>query len=104
MTDVVDTISLLCGFVIIFSGVYLLNFSDGDGVSKPTGERFADGELAVSSGYSRARLASHETFRSSEETQYEDRNGLMRSHDAETDGYLLQDLSRDGEERVGERR
>lgn len=43
-TDAVNTISLLCGFLIIFSGVYLLNLSRED----PEGHRLLaerDGEM-----------------------------------------------------------
>lgn len=44
-TDPVNTISLLCGFLIIFSGVYLLNLSRGD----PNGKQLtANGRASVS--------------------------------------------------------
>jgi hypothetical protein len=43
-TSAVNTISLLCGFLIIFSGVYLLNLSREDpNGSKAFGSRFTDG-------------------------------------------------------------
>lgn len=44
-TDTVNTISLLCGFLIIFTGVYLLNLSreDPDGMELGIRKRHADG-------------------------------------------------------------
>ncbi|CAN9097882.1 unnamed protein product [Alternaria alternata] len=43
-TSAVNTISLLCGFLIIFSGVYLLNLSREDpNGNKAFGSRFTDG-------------------------------------------------------------
>ena len=43
-TSAVNTISLLCGFLVIFSGVYLLNLSrdDPDG-NRTLGNNFSDG-------------------------------------------------------------
>lgn len=40
-TDTVNTVSLLCGFLIIFSGVYLLNLSKDD----PNGHQLLAGKL-----------------------------------------------------------
>lgn len=46
-TDPVNTISLLCGFLIIFGGVYLLNLSRSD----PSGRRImANGSASYSEG------------------------------------------------------
>ena len=40
-TDAVNTISLLSGFLVIFTGVYLLNLSRGD----PDGEKLMNGQI-----------------------------------------------------------
>lgn len=41
-TDAVNTISLLCGFLVIFTGVYLLNLSRGD----PNGHQLLNGHVS----------------------------------------------------------
>ena len=41
-TDAVNTISLLCGFLVIFTGVYLLNLSRGD----PNGHKLLNGNVS----------------------------------------------------------
>ena len=41
-TDAVNTISLLCGFLVIFTGVYLLNLSRED----PNGHKLLNGHIS----------------------------------------------------------
>lgn len=79
MTNSIGTMSLLCGFLIIFSGVYLLNYHENepDGSSGrcrrlATGEDVEDGEED-----GRTRLSLQELPRFSGETQCEDRSRLM---------------------------
>jgi hypothetical protein len=92
MTDTVKTITLLCGFVVIFAGVYLVNFSsniaDGHGVS---GERSPNDSVTSGPGFFRPRLSSADSRRTSEETQVDDdRKGLMHSYEVESEGVELQ--------------
>jgi hypothetical protein len=104
MTNGISTLSLLCGFVIIFSGVYLLNYSgnDADG-QKSSDERLVDEiETDGTTRIARTRLSLQGLPRFSEESQFEDRTGLMHSYEGRADGYMLRDISRDGEERVNE--
>ncbi len=104
MTNGISTLSLLCGFVIIFSGVYLLNYSgnDADG-HKSSDERLADEiEADGTTRIARTRLSLQGLPRFSEESQSEDRTRLMHSYGGRDDGYMLRDISRDGEERVNE--
>lgn len=59
-TDAVNTLSLLCGFLVIFTGVYLLNLSRGD----PEGHRLLNGKIADEDGIPTDPLASLQTRRS----------------------------------------
>ncbi|MCJ1261326.1 hypothetical protein MMC22_001190 [Lobaria immixta] len=79
VTDTIETISLLSGFLIIFSGVYLLNYpsNDADGY-KSSIERLANGAVTDGAGDVRISLVSQDSSRSSEETQCEDRTGLIK--------------------------
>lgn len=123
--------SLLCGFLIIFSGVYLLNYPDGnphaDGYKSPGGERLEvddDYEAVVADDTAAAedvvrtrqqRLPLQDLdllsprFSDETETQGGDRTRtkLMQSYDDGVrsnngGGYILRELSRDGEEGVDE--
>lgn len=107
-TDAVNTISLLCGFLVIFSGVYLLNLSrhdpdgrklvpskeddDDDGV--PT-----DGIASFSTRRSMQARRSTDPHRRSSSSVYlngtGDREGLMRSYDAENGVIGLTELRED---------
>jgi drug/metabolite transporter (DMT)-like permease len=107
-TDAVNTISLLCGFLVIFSGVYLLNLSrhdpdgrklvplkeddDDDGV--PT-----DGIASFSTRRSMQARRSTDPHRRSTSSAYlngsGDREGLMRSYDVETGVIGLTELRED---------
>ncbi|OKL64222.1 hypothetical protein UA08_01023 [Talaromyces atroroseus] len=116
-TDAVNTISLLCGFLVIFSGVYLLNLSrldshqhsmlaskdeDEDGV--PT-----DGIASFSTRRSmQARRSTDPHRRSSSYSSVAflngnaDREGLMRSYDAENGVIGLTELREDNDAGDGE--
>jgi magnesium transporter len=104
-TDAVNTISLLCGFLVIFSGVYLLNLSrtDPDGrtllTGKPDDEDGAptDGISSLSTRISmQARRSLDPHRRSSSSMFYQngqaDREGLMSSYDAENNIISLNEL------------
>ncbi|RAO66252.1 uncharacterized protein BHQ10_002264 [Talaromyces amestolkiae] len=94
-TDAVNTISLLCGFLVIFSGVYLLNLSrhDPDGRQLLASKDDEDGVPtdAIASFSTRrsmqARRSTDPHRRSSSSIAFlngnSDREGLMRSYDAE---------------------
>ncbi|PCH01791.1 Magnesium transporter NIPA [Penicillium occitanis (nom. inval.)] len=94
-TDAVNTISLLCGFLVIFSGVYLLNLSrhDPDGRQLLASKDDEDGVPtdAIASFSTRrsmqARRSTDPHRRSSSSIAFlngnGDREGLMRSYDAE---------------------
>jgi len=45
-SDAINTLSLLCGFLVIFTGVYLLNLSRGD----PEGRRLLNGKVPDEDG------------------------------------------------------
>lgn len=110
-TAAVNTISLLCGFLIIFSGVYLLNLSrdDPDGRSA-LGNNFSDGPPSDAiSGFPtrrsmQARRSTDSGFRSpflgqhsGSRTSLGDRRGLMSDYDAENQ-FELGDLAEDSDE------
>ncbi|WEW54666.1 hypothetical protein PRK78_000086 [Emydomyces testavorans] len=114
-TDSVNTISLLCGFLIIFAGVYLLNLSRTD----PDGHTMLNGKLDDEGGVPTDGIASLQTRRSlqsrrsmdhrrsSSSITYfhgsSDREGLMRSYDVEAGAFGLTDLAEesDGDGRNG---
>ena len=75
--------SLLCGFFVIFLGVYLLNYSrnNPDG-RESSGERLS----SVADGGEVVQI----TSRSSEESQLEDQTRLMQSYGVGNDEYVLQ--------------
>ncbi|MCJ1467695.1 hypothetical protein MMC07_006320 [Pseudocyphellaria aurata] len=107
-TDAVNTISLLSGFLVIFTGVYLLNLSRGD----PDGHRLLNGNLE--DGVPTDGIASLQTRRSmqirrsieahrlsSGSTGFGtrgDRQGLIHSYDEENGGFGLTDLAEYGDE------
>ena len=70
--------SLLCGFLIIFSGVYLLNYHE-ENVDGSLNERLADEDVTDRDGDVRTRFSLQELPRFSGETQCEDRTRLMQS-------------------------
>lgn len=58
--DAVNTLSLLCGFLIIFTGVYLLNLSRGD----PNGHQLSQRKMLDEDGVPTDGIASLQTRRS----------------------------------------
>ncbi|KAI9897082.1 hypothetical protein N3K66_008104 [Trichothecium roseum] len=89
-SNVVNTLSLLCGFLITFTGVYLLNLSRGD----PNGQRLAAGRAGddatgtdmVSSFQTRRSMQarrSGDPSRHSLNSMHGDREGLIRAYDEE---------------------
>ena len=109
-TDAVNTISLLSGFLVIFTGVYLLNLSQGD----PDGQHLLNGKTSmdavptdgIASIQTRrsmqARRSSMEARRlSSSSISYGrggDREGLIHAYDEENVGFGLTDFTGDSED------
>ncbi len=109
-TDAVNTLSLLCGFLVTFSGVYLLNLSRGD----PDGRRLLNGKEpsgvptdGISSLQTRRSMQAQRSFEngrlSSGSISYSrgagagDREGLIHAYDEENGGFGLADLTEDSE-------
>ncbi|KAI0971680.1 magnesium transporter NIPA-domain-containing protein [Xylaria arbuscula] len=88
-TDIVGTLSLLCGFLITFAGVYLLNLSrkDPDGMKMLAGQGTdVTGTDMVSSIQTRLSMQSRRSQdpRGSIGSRgHSDRDGLMRAYDEE---------------------
>ncbi|KAH7128402.1 magnesium transporter NIPA-domain-containing protein [Dendryphion nanum] len=109
-SSTVNTISLLCGFLIIFSGVYLLNLSrnDPDGRNQ-LGNQFTDAPPSDAiSGFPtrrsmQARRSTDSGFRSpflagnGSARQSSDRRALMQDYDVENQ-FELGDLVEDSDE------
>ncbi|KAI4174009.1 MAG: hypothetical protein LQ343_002572 [Gyalolechia ehrenbergii] len=107
-TDTINTISLLSGFLVIFTGVYLLNLSRGD----PDGHKLLNGkreEGIPTDGITGLQTrASMQTRRSVDARRISsgsagfggrgDREGLVHSYDEESGGFGLTDLTEDSEE------
>ncbi|KAK9772447.1 putative Magnesium transporter NIPA4 [Seiridium cardinale] len=99
--DAVNTLSLLCGFLVTFTGVYLLNLSRADpNGDKMLGRRGTDigGTDMISSVQTRLSMSA----RRSMDPRYSvgsqgDREGLMRGYDEEA-GFGLTDLAEDSED------
>ncbi|KKA26045.1 hypothetical protein TD95_000346 [Thielaviopsis punctulata] len=86
-TDAVNTLSLLCGFLITFTGVYLLNISNSasNGQGNRAGNYDITGTDMISSLQTRLSMQSRRssTHRMSIGSQHGDRRGLMRAFDEE---------------------
>ncbi|KAI5459997.1 magnesium transporter NIPA-domain-containing protein [Mariannaea sp. PMI_226] len=104
-TDPVGTLSLLCGFLITFIGVYLLNLSRGD----PHGRKLVDGRggsdaVATDMVSGLQTRLSMQSRRSGDPSRYSigslhgDREGLMRGYDEEANGFALNDLTEDSDD------
>jgi hypothetical protein len=108
-SDAVNTLSLLSGFLVIFSGVYLLNISRSD----PEGHRMING--AQHDGIATDIISGIQTRRSMQARRSldphrislgsngygrgADREGLMRAYDEEENaGFGLTDLAEDSDE------
>ncbi|ODA77124.1 hypothetical protein RJ55_07642 [Drechmeria coniospora] len=104
-TDPVNTLSLLCGFLVTFTGVYLLNLSRGD----PNGQKLVAGRGGidatptdiVSSLQTRRSMQSRRSVdhgRHSIGSLHSDREGLIRAYDEEeAAGFGLTDLAEESE-------
>ena len=105
-TDPKSTLSLLCGFLITFTGVYLLNLSRGD----PNGHKLSAGRggydatpTDMVSGFQTRRSMqarrSTDPSRQSLGSMSGDRDGLIRAYDEEeAAGFGLTDLAEESEE------
>ncbi|KAG6040528.1 hypothetical protein E4U41_000241 [Claviceps citrina] len=105
-TDPVNTLSLLCGFLVTFTGVYLLNLSRGD----PNGSRLVAGRggydatpTDMVSGFQTRRSMqsrrSADPSRHSLGSHHDDRAGLIRAYDEEeAAGLGLTDLTTEDSE------
>lgn len=103
-TDTINTLSLICGFLITFTGVYLLNLSrtDPDG-TRLSGRAGTDamGTDMISSIQTRISMETRRSFgpsRHSIGSNAADRQGLMRAYDDEEAGFGLTDLTEDTDE------
>jgi magnesium transporter len=107
-TDAVNTLSLLCGFFVIFAGVYLLNLSrtDPNGVGMLAGQGGSDsiGTDMVSTMQTRMSMEARHSMGgtgrlSIGSNRGGDREGLIRAYDEEeAAGFGLTDLTEDSEE------
>ncbi|KAI9167371.1 putative magnesium transporter NIPA4 [Paramyrothecium foliicola] len=105
-TDPVNTLSLICGFLITFTGVYLLNLSRRD----PSGRNLAPGGGDDSTGTDmisslQTRLSmqarrSGDPGRHSIGSRQGDREGLIRAYDEEAAGFGLADLAEDSDDEM----
>ncbi|KAF1942917.1 DUF803-domain-containing protein [Clathrospora elynae] len=104
-TSAVNTISLLCGFLIIFSGVYLLNLSREDpNGNKTLGSRFTDGAPSDAiSGFPTRRSMQ---ARRSEELERQStgvvREGRVSYADAGDRGALMHDYDVENQFELGD--
>ena len=111
-TDAVNTISLLSGFLVIFTGVYLLNLSRGD----PNGQQYINGKAEdgiPTDGITglQTRL-SMQTRRSLDARRISngsagfgsrsDREGLIHSYEEDNVGFGLTDLTEESDEERGD--
>ncbi|EEU43097.1 uncharacterized protein NECHADRAFT_83870 [Fusarium vanettenii 77-13-4] len=107
-TDPTNTLSLICGFLTTFTGVYLLNLSRGDphghklvagrGGSDATGTDMVSG---LQTRLSMSARRSADPSRHSMSSQHGDREGLIRAYDEEeAAGFGLTDLAEDSDEEM----
>jgi hypothetical protein len=107
-SDAVNTLSLLSGFLVIFTGVYLLNISrtDPDGFKAINGHEVDGIATDIISGIqtrrsmqARRSLEPHRMSVGSNGFGRTDRDGLIRSYDEEENaGFGLTDLAEDSDE------
>lgn len=111
-TDAVNTISLLCGFLIIFSGVYLLNISRHDPDGQLLNSKFdeegvpTDGIAGFQTRRSMQARRSHEPHRRSSSSiaflnGHGDREGLIHSYDVENQNIGLSELAEESDGEPG---
>ncbi|KAH0556743.1 hypothetical protein GP486_005470 [Trichoglossum hirsutum] len=107
-SDAVNTLSLLCGFLVIFTGVYLLNLSRGD----PDGHKLLNGRPIDSDGVPTDGIASIQTRRSMQArrsleqhrlstgsgyARHGDHVGLMHAFDEENGEFGLTEVTEESE-------
>ncbi|KAK3313499.1 magnesium transporter NIPA-domain-containing protein [Apodospora peruviana] len=102
-TDVVGTLSLLCGFLVTFTGVYLLNLSRGDPNGTKSLPRRGGGDSTGTDMISSLQTRmSMEARRSLGGGGGGPRDGLIRAYDEEeAAGFGLTDLAEDTDEEDG---
>ncbi|KAI5294455.1 hypothetical protein KEM52_003990, partial [Ascosphaera acerosa] len=93
-SDSVNVVSLLCGFLIIFSGVYLLNMSRND----PDGKTLVQGTGSIDDdAIPTDSIAGYQTRRSLQVRRSADRIGFSRGHRRSGSSFsLLGSSDRDG--------
>ena len=101
-TDTINTLSLICGFLVTFAGVYLLNLSrtDPDGTRLSGQGTDAMGTDMVSSLQTRISMETRRSFgpsRRSIGSNAPDRQGLIRAYDEEEAGFGMNDLGEDSD-------
>ncbi|OJJ45710.1 hypothetical protein ASPZODRAFT_118809 [Penicilliopsis zonata CBS 506.65] len=107
-TDAVNTISLLCGFLIIFTGVYLLNLSRNDPDGRQLANKIDDEGIptdGITSFQTRRSMQSRRSTdphrRSSSSINFVngtgDREGLIRAYDVEQGAFGLSELTEDSD-------
>lgn len=105
--DPINTLSLVCGFLITFTGVYLLNLSRGDPhghklVAQGRASYDATGTDMISSFQTRLSMQarrSADPSRHSVGSRHGDREGLIRAYDEEeAAGFGLTDLTSESDE------
>ena len=108
-TDAINTISLLCGFLTIFSGVYLLNLSRNESDAQHSAANKleedngvpTDGIASLQTRRSMQYRRSLEHRRSSSSIAYlgnqGDREGLIRGYDVETGAFGLTELAEESD-------
>lgn len=104
-TDAVNTLSLICGFLITFTGVYLLNLSRNDPLGQKMGAgrggEDSTGTDMVSSFQTRRSMQSRRSGdpgRHSIGSLHGDREGLIRAYDEEeAAGFGLTDLAEESD-------
>lgn len=106
-TDPVNTLSLLCGFLVTFTGVYLLNLSrqDPNGqLAAGRGGSDATGTDMISSFQTRRSMQARRStgsMRHSLSSMNGDRDGLIRAYgrdEEEAAGFGLTDLAEDSDD------
>ncbi|KAL2871854.1 DUF803 domain membrane protein [Aspergillus lucknowensis] len=111
-TDAVNTISLLCGFLVIFSGVYLLNISRHDPDGRLLNSKLDDEGVPTDgiAGFQtrrsmQARRSNDPHRRSSSSIAFlngnGDREGLIHSYDIETQNFGLSELTEESDGEPG---
>lgn len=100
--DAISTLSLLCGFLITFTGVYLLNLSrrdpEGLNLTAQQGGNDAIGTDMVSSFQTRLSMQARRSTGSLRHS-ISDREGLIRAYDEEeANGFGLTDLAEESDD------